>query len=80
MSNTNIKKQSNGATKQRAVYETLTTEEAEKLKKATLGHGRMAAAEDKTKLPRNTIMRAKEGLRILPINAKKIREFLKTLV
>lgn len=76
MLDANIMKNNNTKVKSRRLYETLTTEEREMLSKRTIGHGNMAACEDATGLFRATIMNAKNGGRLLPENAQKIRDYI----
>lgn len=57
-------------------YETLTKADISKLRRRTLGHGNMKAAMEATGLTRNTIMKAREGGKILSTTAEKLRSFI----
>lgn len=72
----NIEKVDNVAENMRRTYETLTRGEISKLRKRTIGHGNMKAAEEATGLTRNTIMKAREGGKITNMTASIIREYL----
>jgi len=76
MSSANIDKVSNVAENMPSLYDTLTKAEQKKLQKKTIGHGNMKAAEIATGLTRSTIMKAREGGKIMTITAITLRSFL----
>lgn len=76
MSSANIEKVSNVAENMPSLYDTLTKQEQGKLKKKTIGHGNMKAAEQTTGLTRGTIMKAREGGKILSKTANTLRTLI----
>ena len=76
MLDANINKESNKSVRVPRLYETLTKSEINLLRKKTIGHGNMLRCELATGKPRNMIMRAMAGGRILPENARLLRDYI----
>lgn len=72
----NIDKTCNVGRRSTRNYETLTKQECKKLRKKTLGHGNMVAAEIATGKDRGLILRAISGQRVLSENAAILRAYI----